>query len=48
MQQLLPRLATYLGHRNLSSTQRYLTLTPQLLRAASLRFQQYALENFHD
>jgi integrase/recombinase XerD len=48
LQQLLPRLATYLGHRNLSGTQRYLTLTPQLLREASLRFQHYALENRHD
>jgi integrase len=48
LQRLLPRLATYLGHRNLSSTQRYLTLTPQLLCEASSRFQQYALENYHD
>ena len=47
LQQLLPRLAIYLGHRNLSGTQRYLTLTPQLLREASLRFQHYALENHH-
>jgi len=48
LQQLLPRLATYLGHRNLSGTQRYLTLTPQLLHEASVRFQHYALENRHD
>jgi integrase len=46
--QLLPRLATYLGHKNLSGTQRYLTLTPQLLREASMRFEHYALENRHD
>jgi integrase/recombinase XerD len=48
LQQLLPRLATYLGHRNLSATQRYLTLTPPLLREASVRFQHYALESRHD
>jgi integrase len=48
LQYLLPRLATYLGHRNLSSTQRYLTLTPELLCEASRRFQRYALENSHD
>jgi len=48
LQQLLPRLAIYLGHRNLSGTQRYLTLTPELLCKASSRFQQYALEKHHD
>jgi integrase/recombinase XerD len=42
VQNLLPRLATYLGHVDLSSTQRYLTLTPELLRQASLRFEHYA------
>ena len=48
LQQLLPRLATYLGHKDLSGTQHYLTLTPQLLRQASLRFQLYVGENSHD
>jgi len=43
LQQLLPKLATYLGHVNLSSTQRYLTMTPELLREASLRFEHYAM-----
>jgi integrase/recombinase XerD len=47
LQQALPRLATYLGHKNLSGTQHYLTLTPQLLREASLRFEHYALDNRH-
>jgi site-specific recombinase XerD len=47
LQRLLPGLATYLGHKDLSGTQRYLTLTPELLREASLRFEQYALENSH-
>lgn len=42
---LLPKLAIYLGHKNLSSTQRYLTLTAELLHEASLRFERYALEN---
>lgn len=48
LQTLLPKLATYLGHKDLSGTQRYLTLTPQLLHEASLRFEHYALENRHD
>lgn len=48
VQRLLPHLATYLGHVDLSATQRYLTLTPSLLHEASLRFQRYALENDHD
>jgi site-specific recombinase XerD len=48
LQRLLPRLATYLGHKDLSGTQHYLTLTPQLLRQASLRFQLYVGENSHD
>lgn len=47
-QRLLPHLATYLGHVDLSSTQRYLTLTPQLLHEASLRFERYAMENDHE
>jgi site-specific recombinase XerD len=42
LQKLLPKLATYLGHVDLSSTQRYLTMTPELLLQASLRFEQYA------
>ncbi len=42
LQDLLPKLATYLGHVDLSSTQRYLTLTPELYRLASLRFEDYA------
>lgn len=42
VQRLLPQLATYLGHVDLDSTQRYLTLTPELLSQASNRFEQYA------
>ena len=48
VQDLLPKLATYLGHVDLSATQRYLTLTPELLRQASRRFEHYALEGNHD
>lgn len=42
VQRLLPRLATYLGHVDLRSTQRYLQMTPELLHEASRRFAQYA------
>ena len=43
VQRLLPQLATYLGHVHISGTQRYLTMTPELLRQSSLRFERYAL-----
>jgi site-specific recombinase XerD len=39
---LLPQLATYLGHVHISGTQRYLTMTPELLHEASKRFESYA------
>jgi site-specific recombinase XerD len=42
VQQLLPYLATYLGHVDIASTQRYLHMTPELLREASKRFAAYA------
>lgn len=41
MQFLLPRLSTYLGHVSVASTQTYLTMTPELLREAALRFERY-------
>jgi integrase len=47
VQDLLPKLATYLGHVDLHGTQRYLTMTPELLREASLRFEHYATEAYH-
>lgn len=47
VQDLLPKLATYLGHVDLHATQRYLTMTPELLREASLRFEHYATEVNH-
>lgn len=43
VQRLLPALSTYLGHVDLSGTQRYLTMTPELLQQASERFEQYTL-----
>jgi integrase/recombinase XerD len=44
VQRLLPHLSTYLGHTDIASTQRYLTMTPELLQEASLRFERYALK----
>jgi integrase len=43
VQHLLPQLATYLGHVNIGGTQRYLSMTPELLRCASARFELYAM-----
>jgi len=48
LQLLLPQLATYLGHIDIAATQRYLTLTPELLNAASVRFETYVLEKYHE
>lgn len=42
VQRLLPVLSTYLGHTDLVGTQVYLTMTPELLRQASSRFQRFA------
>lgn len=42
VQTCLPLLATYLGHINVSGTQAYLTMTPDLLAEASKRFERYA------
>ncbi|NIA16055.1 MAG: tyrosine-type recombinase/integrase [Nitrospiraceae bacterium] len=42
VQRLLPQLTTYLGHVELKSTQRYLTMTSELLERASFRFEEYA------
>jgi len=43
VQKLLPQLATYLGHVHIAATQRYLTMTPELLSEASRRFERYAM-----
>ncbi len=42
VQRLLPQLATYLGHVDVAATQRYLAMTPELLREASRRYERYA------
>jgi integrase len=42
VQRLLPLLSVYLGHVNLSSTQVYLSMTPELLAQANIRFERYA------
>lgn len=43
VQKMLPLLASYLGHKDLNSTQRYLSMIPELQQEASHRFEQYAL-----
>ena len=43
VQVCLPFLATYLGHVNVTGTQTYLSMTPELLTEALKRFEQYAL-----
>jgi site-specific recombinase XerD len=48
VQACLPLLATYLGHINLSGTQTYLTMTPELLAEASRRFERYAARGLED
>jgi integrase len=49
VQRLLPRLATYLGHIDIKSTQRYLHMTTDLLQEASRRFANYVQsENSHE
>lgn len=42
VQRLLPHLSTYLGHGQLRETQRYLTMTTELLQQASICFERYA------
>jgi len=42
VQRLLHQLSVYLGHLRLWHTQVYLSMTPELLREASQRFERYA------
>jgi site-specific recombinase XerD len=42
VQRLLPHLSTYLGHARIRDTQRYLSMTTELLEQASICFEQYA------
>ena len=41
VQRLLPVLSTYLGHKNLAGTQVYLSMTPERLSYAALRYENY-------
>ena len=43
VQKLLPTLSVYMGHTHLANTRVYLTMTPELLHEASLRFERYAI-----
>ena len=47
VQRLLPVLSTYLGHSDLEGTKVYLSMTPELLEQASLRFARYAGRGQH-
>jgi len=42
VQKLLQQLSVYMGHTLLAATQRCLTMTPELLHEAGLRFERYA------
>ena len=42
MQKFLPQLSVYLGHVHIRATQIYLSMTPELLREANIRFERYA------
>lgn len=44
VQRLLPQLSIYLGHRYLSATSVYLTMTSELLSQAAQRFEHYAMK----
>lgn len=48
VQRLLPALSTWLGHADLNGTQVYLSMTPELLHQASIRFDSYVHGEDHD
>ena len=49
VQRWLPHLSVYLGHACLASTSVYLSMTPELLTQASMRFEKHALKGgLHD
>jgi integrase/recombinase XerD len=48
VQKLLPHLSVYMGHVRLAATQVYLSMTPELLNEACIRFEHYAQEGHHD
>ena len=47
VQRLLPVLSTYLGHKNLAGTQVYLSMTPERLSQASIRYERYMKGDDH-
>lgn len=47
VQQLLPILSVYLGHKNLVHTSVYLTMTDDILQEAKVRFEKYAIGEQH-
>ena len=48
VQRLLPTLSIWLGHAHLDGTQVYLTMTPELLHQASVRFDQHVNGGSHE
>ena len=48
VQRLLPALATWLGHVDLNGTHVYLSMTPELLHQASVRFDTYVNGGDHE
>ena len=48
VQRLLPALSTWLGHAHLDGTRVYLTMTPELLHQASVRFEHYVEGDNHE
>lgn len=48
VQSLLVKLSAYLGHVDISGTQKYLTMTPDFRQQASARFARYALGGSHE
>ena len=48
VQRLLPALSTWLGHSNLDGTRVYLSMTPELLHQASVRFEHYVEGDNHE
>ena len=48
VQRLLPALSTWLGHSNLDGTRVYLSMTPELLHQASVRFEHYVKGDNHE
>ena len=48
VQRMLPALSTWLGHAHLDGTQVYLSMTPELLHEASVRFDSYVNGGDHE